>query len=132
MAKKRRRKPIDPSQLQRVKGEYFGMEEVDIELVDNFVVQHNLDGFYLSFFRTQHPIAITPEEQANITKIPLKCVKRIFVTPRGLDMIIEALEINREKFRNTYGIEEIEEFDIETEDSQLTQSEDTTPESSIE
>jgi hypothetical protein len=88
--------------------EYVGMDEVRLEFADNFIIQHDPDGFYLTFFQVQHPIAINQVEAAKIKKVKLLCVGRIFLTPNTLDAIINALTENRENFKKKFVTEEIE------------------------
>jgi hypothetical protein len=84
------------------------MEDVRLEFADNFIVQHDQDGFFLTFFQLQHPIAFTPESRANIKEIQLKCVSKVFLTPTGLSAVIEALIENKKNYEAKFTYEEVE------------------------
>lgn len=125
MTKKRRKMVYEGvRRVPPVSANFYGLEDIQLEYSDNFVVQHDPDGFYLSFFQVQYPITFTREEAERIKKARLKCVGRFFVTLRNLDEIIQALAENRDKYLKKLSIEDIEIVEtqgIETQDADSAQ-----------
>ena len=76
---------------------------LDSVYASNFIIQHGLEEFYISFFEMPPPIVLgTAEEReeqiSKIESVRAKCVARVVLTPTRIPALIAALEENYDKY----------------------------------
>jgi hypothetical protein len=78
--------------------------DIITRFANNFVVQHDAEQFYLSFFDVWMPMIIGETEEETrmqldaLEKIDAKCVARIVVSPEKLRELINLLENNLKNY----------------------------------
>lgn len=70
--------------------------------VDNTFVTHTENEFALSFMQSQFPLVASKEELQQVDQIVTKCVVRIIVTPKHMEQMVDVLQRNLVKYRETY------------------------------
>lgn len=82
---------------------YIGAEDEPILFANQFVIQHEKNEFVLTVGQLQPPILLgSPEERKEqakkLTYVPIKVVARFGLTRQRLAELIEALQINLQKY----------------------------------
>ncbi|MBN1580541.1 MAG: DUF3467 domain-containing protein [Anaerolineae bacterium] len=78
------------------------------QYVNNFVVQHSDDTFFLSFWQIQQPIILgTPEERKEqvdkIDSTNARFVTQIAMSPAQMAQLVKGLQENLEKYLKAFG-----------------------------
>ncbi len=78
-------------------------EDLMSRYATNFVAQHTLYEFTLSFFEVLAPVLLgSPEENrkqlAGLENVPAKCVARIILSPNGMLELIGVLQRNYQMY----------------------------------
>lgn len=77
-------------------------DDLEVLWASNFVVQHSLREFILSFFQAPPPLLIEPTEEeleaATKEGYPAKAVARIALTPPAVKELIQILQTNLDNF----------------------------------
>ena len=88
---------------KRVRVNHHYPESIDTKVANHFIIQHNLEGFTLSFFEIRQPILLdgTKEERLaqlnELTEVDAKCVASLAITPSNMYEFMNAIQ---ENFRN--------------------------------
>lgn len=70
---------------------------------NNVIVQHTDQEFILSFFVTFPPIILGDTKKIeSIDSIKAKCVSRIVLTPEKMKSLIQAMQINYQKYEENH------------------------------
>lgn len=83
--------------------EWYYPEGMTSKHATNMVIQHEADEFYISFFEFVPPILLGTQEMkeemlASLDRVRATCVARITLTPKRVEVLIEALEQNYESY----------------------------------
>lgn len=70
---------------------------------NNVIVQHTDQEFILSFFVTFPPIILGDTRKLeSLDSIKAKCVSRIVLTPEKMKSLIQAMQINYQKYEESH------------------------------
>jgi len=73
-------------------------DEVPLTFVNDMLVTHTGDVFYITFSQLELPTVATPSELEKIDKAEAVATYKLVVTPTFLKKIIKTLNINYEKY----------------------------------
>ena len=73
-------------------------EDQFTDYADAFTINHSTEEFVISFLQLQYPIAITQAELDKLKSVESICVARIALTPKRLQLLIEALQTNLQAY----------------------------------
>lgn len=90
--------------------------EIQTRFANNFVIQHDEDNFFLSFFDAWIPIIIGTEEEKKaqldaLEKIDAKCVSRIVVSPDRARELVALLIDNIQTYERKFFVEDSKEME---------------------
>ena len=98
---KKQKTTLNPSQMQ-VKIEYDIPENMPTYFVTNMVIQRIEHEFKVSFFELRRPLLLTEEDKEKIRtlqSVKAICVSSVSVTPDRLQIFIEALQDQLNKYK---------------------------------
>lgn len=94
---------VEESDAKPVEIDFVVSPDLRTEFANQFVVQHQPEGFFLSFFDLAPPIILgDPEERAaqieRTKSVKAYCKVRLFLTPNDMRKLVGVLTANLENF----------------------------------
>jgi hypothetical protein len=87
--------------------EYILPPDMQTLYVDNVNIVHTQSEFIISFLQTQHPLIRGDEDWDNVKSIPSRCVARIAVSPMKMQLVVNTLFTNWQRYYTKF-IEPVE------------------------
>lgn len=81
---------------------FVNPNNVKTEFVNDMLVTHSPNEFFLSFWLTELPIILVQDEFDQLEEVDSILVTKVAVTPKFVKAILEALEINIKKFEEKH------------------------------